>query len=159
LGRTAILCRIAERTDCLDKFKHRARPAMSQDQRQRFWPLTFHMIEMNVVVIDAGYELRIAIQVCLRLLPVELRGPVVSKRPHVFPIRPVSPILRIEPIRQSRALHSRDNAVDDSLRNVDFERPDRVSLLRQVEAERSGQQSQGIPTSHRPSLARAAWSD
>src|SRR5262245_56479496 len=94
---------------------------MSQYDGEGFRPLSFYVIEVNVILVDTSNKLRIPIQICLRLTPVIFRDPVLRQRFHVVLVGAVTPVRRVETIGKPSLLHARDDAIDRGLGNVHFE--------------------------------------
>src|SRR6266498_3814769 len=101
---------------------------MSQDQWERFPAFTFDVIEVNVKVPHSGEKLRIAIQICLSFLPVEMLRPIIYERFDVAPVGPVTPVRRIETVGQAATLNPGEYSIDDLLRNIDLERSHQLAL-------------------------------
>jgi hypothetical protein len=53
-----MLGRVGERADRVEHLDHRAGPAMSHDQRQRFFVPRLNVDEVDVHTVDLGLELR-----------------------------------------------------------------------------------------------------
>ena len=95
---------------------------MRQDQRQRTWSVSTNVKEVDFVIIYWRQKLRIPVQTFLRSAPIVLGGPVSAKLFHVIPIRAIAPVMSIEAVRPFGIPHSRENAVDRRLWNVDVKR-------------------------------------
>ena len=67
---------IGERTNDLQEFEDRSRPAMGDDERQGVRMTRANVHEVNVEPVDLSHELRQGIQLRLGFAPVIVRAPV-----------------------------------------------------------------------------------
>ena len=81
-GAAAVRRRVGEAIDELQLLDDRARPSVTDDQRQRVIMLRAHVDEVDVQPVDLGDELRQGIEGGLDLAPVVLRLPVTRELLH-----------------------------------------------------------------------------
>jgi hypothetical protein len=105
---------------------------MGEDQRQRLRATAFDVIKMNIIVADAGEELRIPVEICLRFAPIVLLDPILRQGLHVVPTHAVPQIGGVQAIRPFRFAHTGQNTIDFCLRNVDQKRPGRRALRKSI---------------------------
>ncbi len=84
---------------------------MGQDERQGARAAAADVIEVNVEIFYARDELRKAIQLFFRLVPIEARGPVSREFLHVVPIGAVLPPA-VQTLWEARVTDSRKDAID-----------------------------------------------
>src|SRR5438105_11896219 len=71
--------RVRQWTDEVEVLGRRTWPAVRQDQRERVGLLRLHVDEVDVLAVDLGHELRMAVQLRLLCTPVEAVRPVVGE--------------------------------------------------------------------------------
>ena len=100
-------CGVGEGSNNLELLDDRARPSMSNDQRQRIFVLGTNVNEMNVEPIDLSDELGQSVQCRLALAPIVVCGPIAREFlncgelhalrciRHQFPFRPLRCVDRL----------------------------------------------------------------
>src|SRR6185369_5305577 len=102
-GVAAMGSRVGERADDLLELRDRARPAVSDDERERRWAGAPRVDEMDAEPADGGAEVRKPVQTRLGGAPVVAVAPVGDQLPHVGELRSVVPARAGDLVGEARA--------------------------------------------------------
>lgn len=123
-GIAAVRSRIGQRSDDVEELDERARPAVGQDDRERWLLGRPHVKEVDVGAVDLGRELIEAVHARLARSPVVLVAPVRDEILEVAELGAVVPARAGELLREACPCEALMQVVEDRLRNVDAVRGD-----------------------------------
>src|SRR5712692_7420168 len=117
----AVSDRVAQRADDLGELRHRPRPPVRHDERQRVGLGRADVDEVNALAVDRRGELREAVELCLGRPPVVAVAPVAAQLLQVAELGAVVPTRAVDLVREAGLSQARPQVVEHRLGHVDDE--------------------------------------